>query len=96
MCQNSGLGPMVNPLTSLNLIYKIPVFLLITWRGEGGKDAPEHLIMGQITQQLLQLMKIPSWVAEEKRLKEQVGACIDVMEKQSMPTALILRKGLVE
>lgn len=96
LCQNSGLGHMVNPLTSLNLIYKIPVFLLITWRGEGGKDAPEHLVMGKITQQLLQLMKIPSWVIEEERFPEQVALCLDVMEKESIPAALILRKGVVE
>ena len=31
--QNSGLGNMINPLTSLNQVYKIPIFLFITWRG---------------------------------------------------------------
>src|SRR4030067_2487354 len=42
--QNSGLGNIVNPLTSLNQIYNIPAFLLITWRGFGGHaaDAPER------------------------------------------------------
>src|SRR5574338_567637 len=41
-CQNSGLGNMVNPLTSLNWPFRIPVLLIITWRGQPGlKDEPQ-------------------------------------------------------
>src|ERR1700727_2858986 len=32
MCQNSGLGNAVNPLTSLNAPFHIPTLLLTTWR----------------------------------------------------------------
>jgi hypothetical protein len=28
------------PLTSFNLIYRIPVLMVVSWRGYGGKDAP--------------------------------------------------------
>jgi sulfopyruvate decarboxylase TPP-binding subunit len=46
--QNSGIGNIVNPLISFNLVYRIPVLLVIGWRGYGGppNDAPEHWIMG--------------------------------------------------
>ena len=30
MCQNSGLGNMVNPLTSLNFPFRIPTLLIVT------------------------------------------------------------------
>jgi len=41
MCQNSGLGNAVNPLTSLNRPFLIPTLLVATWRGQPGlKDAP--------------------------------------------------------
>src|SRR5919201_1788810 len=43
--QNSGLGVSVNAIVSLNQIYDIPALLVVTWRGRGGHDAPEHLIM---------------------------------------------------
>src|SRR5271169_2180664 len=33
MCQNSGLGNAVNPLTSLNAPFHIPSLLVATWRG---------------------------------------------------------------
>src|SRR5206468_447642 len=34
MCQNSGLGNMVNPLTSLNYPFRVPTLLVVTWRGQ--------------------------------------------------------------
>lgn len=59
LCQNSGLGNMVNPLTSLSEPSGIPVLMLVTWRGRPGfKDEPQHRLMGQITPGLLSLMGI--------------------------------------
>src|SRR5581483_4532461 len=59
MCQNSGLGNAVNPLTSLNAPFRIPTLFITTWRGEPGlKDEPQHEVMGKITQSLLWLMEI--------------------------------------
>lgn len=48
--QNSGFGNIVNPLLSLvsPQVYKIPVLILIGWRGEPGvKDEPQHNVMVQ-------------------------------------------------
>jgi phosphonopyruvate decarboxylase len=43
MCQNSGLGNAVNPLTSLNYPFQIPTLLIVTWRGGPGiDDEPAH------------------------------------------------------
>ena len=36
MMQNSGIGNIVNPLTSFSLMYQIPVLLMVGWRGYGG------------------------------------------------------------
>ncbi len=58
--QNSGLGNMVNPLTSLLHPASIPAILLITWRGEPGqRDEPQHELMGRTTAGLLDLMEVP-------------------------------------
>ncbi|HET6889179.1 MAG TPA: thiamine pyrophosphate-binding protein, partial [Candidatus Udaeobacter sp.] len=47
MCQNSGLGNMVNPLTSLNYPFRVPTLLIVTWRGQTElKDEPQHEQMG--------------------------------------------------
>ena len=59
ICQNSGLGNAVNPLTSLNHPFAIPTLFVTTWRGQPGlKDEPQHELMGQITARLLETLRI--------------------------------------
>lgn len=54
--QNSGLGNMMNALTSLISVYRIPVALLVGWRGRPGEpDEPQHRLMGEISTQMLRL-----------------------------------------
>src|SRR5580658_159581 len=57
MCQNSGLGNAVNPLTSLNAPFRIPTLLITAWRGQPGRpNEPQHAVMGVITHDLLTLL----------------------------------------
>ena len=95
LMQNSGLGNVVNPLTSFNLIYRIPVLMLVSWRGYGGKDAPEHVIMGEKTPDLLHTLGIPHVVLEADTLEADVQWAISVMEQQLIPVALILRPAIL-
>lgn len=94
LIQNSGLGNIVNALTSFNLIYKIPVLMFITWRGYKRKDAPEHIIMGEKILLLLKELNIPARVLSEN-FKEDIDWAIHEMETKSIPAAIILRKGIV-
>ena len=65
--QNSGLGVSLNALGSLHILYELPVLLLVTWRGYQGKDAPEHLVMGEVLTGLLDLFGIPYRVPDARR-----------------------------
>lgn len=59
--QNSGLGNIVNPVTSLTHenVYSIPVIYVIGWRGQPGvHDEPQHKKQGKITLELLELLDI--------------------------------------
>ena len=72
LMQNSGLGNSVSPLTSLNFIFQIPILGFVSLRGEEGiPDEPQHELMGKITTQMLELMKVKweylSGEAEEAR-----------------------------
>jgi sulfopyruvate decarboxylase subunit alpha len=96
LLQNSGLGNVVNPLTSFNLIYRIPVLMVVSWRGYGGQDAPEHLIMGEKTPELLQTLGIPHTVLEAETLEENLRWAISTMAQEQVPVAVILRKAIVE
>jgi len=96
ICQNSGLGNAVNPLTSLNAPFRIPTLMVVTWRaGPGLSDEPQHELMGRITPGLLDLMEIPNrpFPAEDKDLEAAIGEANEAMEKTGLPFAFIMQKG---
>lgn len=94
LIQNSGLGNIINALTSFNLIYKIPVLIFITWRGEDGKDAPEHEVMGKKTLPILKEIGIPYKILSHE-YKNNIDWAINTMKGVSIPVALIVRKGIL-
>ena len=99
MMQNSGLGNAVSPLSSLNWVFRIPVLLIVTLRGEPGlADEPQHELMGQITGQVLDTLQIPwDWFP---RTADEVEGALTVatwqMERSGLPYAFIMKKGSVE
>lgn len=98
MCQNSGLGNMVNPLTSLNYPFQIPTLLVTTWRGQPGvKDEPQHEQMGRITKDVLDAIEIPSrpFPTEESQIAEVMKEAEEYMQDQNRPFALIMAKDSV-
>ena len=67
--QNSGLGNSLNPIISIahKKVYKIPLFLMIGWRGApNSKDEPQHLAQGNVTRQFLKLCGIKYEILENK------------------------------
>ncbi len=88
--QNSGLGVCLNALSSLSLIYGFPCLLLITWRGYEGKDAPEHLIMGDIVLELLTTLKITYRILEPDSIGKSVRWAGERMSVDAAPVALVL------
>ena len=99
MIQNSGLGNTINPLTSLNYPFKIPILLITTWRGEPKiKDEPQHELMGKITKKILRLSKIKNEIfpINEKNLIKVISKINNSIKKSSLPYALIMRKETVK
>jgi len=98
MCQNSGLGNMVNPLTSLNYPFRVPGILIVTWRGEpGAPDEPQHEQMGTITHRLLETMDIP-WRAfpeEESEIEAAIAEAEASIRERQRPFAFVMRNGAV-
>lgn len=98
MCQNSGLGNMVNPLTSLNFPFRIPVLLIVTWRGQPGiKDEPQHELMGEITPDLLDTLRIPhgAFPTDAAGIKDALEEAEAEIEQSSLPYALIMAGGSI-
>ena len=93
LMQNSGLGTSLNVLISLNLIYLQPCLLLISWRGHDGTDAPEHLVMGQVMQPMLDLVRIPHRTLAHQTYQEDLVWAAKVTTEKRIPAALLIVKG---
>ncbi|KGM92766.1 phosphoenolpyruvate decarboxylase [Clostridium novyi A str. 4552] len=101
--QNSGLGNIINPVTSLMdpLVYSIPTLLLIGWRGEPGKkDEPQHIKQGKITIELLDTLKIKYSIlssnSELKDAKTEIQNAVEYMKENNECYALVIKKDTFE
>ena len=94
LMQNSGFGYSLNVLTSLNLIYKIPLLVIISFRGYLGHDAPEHIVMGAKIEKLLTDLEIPYFVPENEKLAEVLSQADEVMEKRKIPVVMLIKEGI--
>ena len=81
---------------SLNLIYTIPCIMIISWRGFGGKDASEHLVMGQTMPQLMDTIRIPHRTLSEQTMVNDLQWTAKTFMEQRIPVALFLKKGVVK
>lgn len=96
--QNSGEGNAVNPLLSLMDadVYKMPLLLVIGWRGEPGvHDEPQHVKQGKVTLLLLETMGIQYAVLDEN-WETQTDEALRVISETNGIYALIVRKGTFE
>lgn len=99
LMQNSGLGNCVSPLTSLNYVFRIPLLLIITLRGEEGvPDEPQHELMGKITLEMLELMRVGhDYFPKQKGLVESsIDKAFGCLRDTKLPYALVMQKGVVE
>lgn len=98
LMQNSGLANAVSPLASLIYPFRIPLLGFVSLRGEPGvPDEPQHELMGQITEQLLELMQV-EWqylsldLEGAKRQLIQAEHALD----RNRPFFFVVRKGTFE
>lgn len=95
--QNSGLGHCINALTSLVSLYRIPLLLVIGWRGhDPGADAPEHRLMGIALPSLLRAIQIPFWSPEPREVHTCLGTASSWSVAEQMPGALLIRDGVLK
>lgn len=99
--QNSGLGNIINPLTSLadKEMYSVPMLLLIGWRGKPGtKDEPQHVKMGRITKDLLEVLEVPVYLLGENEEAgfSTINDAIEEAVEHKKPVALLVPEEIFE
>lgn len=100
MLQNSGLGNLVNPLTSLVMTYRIPVLSFVSLRGwpDPFGDEPQHEVMGPLTQPFIEMLELPHWYLRADTSSQEfvdiLAEAAAEMERGSAPFVLV-EKGAV-
>ncbi|MBN2228998.1 MAG: sulfopyruvate decarboxylase subunit alpha [Candidatus Thorarchaeota archaeon] len=94
--QNSGFATIGDALTSLAQLYKLPMLLIVSWRGlEPDRDFPEHSIMGNITEETLDAYQVPYWILSEEEWQDVMKESLSKMNETSRPVALLVKQGVL-
>lgn len=97
--QNSGIGNIVNPVTSLLApeVYGIPCLFIVGWRGEPGvHDEPQHAYMGKATLPLLCESGIETYIVTKDTTADELSAAVDAWKSlftEGRSAALVVEKG---
>ena len=97
MLQNSGLGNLINPLTSLVMTYQLPVLTFTSLRGwpDPATDEPQHAVMGPATPGLLDSLDAPHHTLYAGDGVEEFSTVLEKAEKdladQRAPFVLVER-----
>jgi len=94
LMQNSGLGYSLEVFASLHSIYRIPMLVVMSWRGKPGhEDYIEHQVMGQITRTTLDALEFPYY----ELTGENISALLDQSEEalvRDQTVFLLVGKGV--
>ncbi len=94
--QNSGYATIGDALTSLAQLYKLPMLLIISWRGlEPDRDFPEHSLMGEVTQESLFSYRVPHLELKVEDWQQTIDLANTKMKETSRPVALLVKQGVI-
>ena len=94
--QNSGYATIGDALTSLAQLYKLPMLLIISWRGlEPDRDFPEHSLMGEVTEETLRGYRVPYWELKDEGWQDTFEVALSKMDETSRPVALLVEQGVL-
>lgn len=93
LMQNSGFGNSINALCSLILTYKIPIILIVSWRGEPDVDAVEHDEMGLAFPHLLEALRLSHVPIRDFGPTRAIREAWRLSQASSSPIIISTRKG---
>jgi len=90
ICQNSGLGNLVNAYCSLNQFFDVPVFFLISHRGTEGERVAAQRPMGRITPALLDIMGVEHFTLANPEQATEIRGHLEAYRTARRSRALLL------
>lgn len=95
LMQNSGLGHCITALASLSSLYRIPLLLVLGWRGFHQNDAPEHGMIGRLLPTLLRTIEVEYLAPSTTEVTEAMVRLSQTSKEKRVTTALLLREDIV-
>ena len=91
LMESSGLGQSISAIASLVVPYRIPMLFVVSSRGTNREATKENLIMGRLTEPLLDGLGIEGISLDpEVRPSRQVNRLRDIVRGQHRPAALLI------
>jgi sulfopyruvate decarboxylase subunit alpha len=96
LMQNHGLLASVNAIVSLAQLYRIPLLMLVSYRGEMGEEHPWQTEGGGVTRPLLEALRIPyELLAQRDEVAHKIRKAQILAEASLRPVALLLTRDLM-
>ena len=96
LMQNHGFLASINGIVSFSHLYKIPLLMLISYRGSLGERDPWQTPGGTVTEPLLQALRIPYFFLDAiDTVKKRIRQAQTLAESSLQPVALLLTRDLM-
>src|ERR1700757_183769 len=96
LMQNHGFLASINGIVSFALLYRIPLLMLISYRGSFGEKDPWQTQGGNVTEPLLRALGIPYFLlANADMVKKRIRQAQTLAESSLQPVAILLMRDLM-
>ena len=89
LVQTSGVGNMLNALASLTLLYRLPLLILISWRGVYREEIVAQKPMGKYVPRLLRALEIEFVKVKEREDIQRIAGVAAAAYEESRVTAAL-------
>lgn len=96
LMQNHGLLASINGIVSCAQLYRIPLLMLISYRGEFGERDPWQCEGGGVTEDLLRALRIPyAHLEQPDHVAPRIAKAAILASSANKPVALLLGRDLM-
>ena len=96
LLQNHGFLASINGIVSFAHLYKIPLLMLISYRGSLGERDPWQTQGGNVTEPVLRALRIPYFLLDSRdSVKKLIRQAQTLAESSLQPVAVLLTRDLM-
>src|ERR671923_3041540 len=91
LMQNHGFLASINGIVSCAQLYRIPLLMLVSYRGEFGERDPWQTEGGGVTEELLRALRIPfAYLDNPQHVAHRIAKAQTLAQSANKPVALLL------